>query len=723
MAGLSDQDVDIVIEKFQTKVSISEKPELGNHYEPNTSEPIAQPLRTLDEVLLWKPDEDGFNVATILLAKRTEAKAGKPYTLLCHDMMGGYQEDRFVQGVPKLECYRYYHWQYLDMFIYFSHYFVTIPPPSWTNAAHKNGTLMLGTVITEWNDGAERCKQVFASESAYKTFADKLVAIAKYYKFDGWLVNIENPIAATHMPQMVGWVEYLTKEMHTHLPGSKVIWYDSVIIDGSLKWQDMLNDNNRVFFDISDGMFLNYTWNEAKLKDSVKNAGERKYDVFVGVDVFGRNCFGGGGWNTNKAMSVIRSNNLSAAIFAPGWVMEKLGREQFITNQNKYWGILDDFLPTHGVSSLPFVTYFCRGYGEQGFRNGTVALVKSWCNLSAQQIQPTFLQVPQDTPDGKTGHQSMDHCVKDGFNGGGSLLLRGTLGQGQVHPYRIFETGIVPSHQLLVSYTVKCCNAVDACVYLDLGGDQGRVILWTSGESAEDKQPMSAYGLRESEQLDPSKLPVSKTTAKCTAYAPLKEASHKNMQDIVFGCDSSSIHCIGWQTRHYLLPTSAFGEGSKIEEMGVLCFPTESDPPKMDYMVRIGELKIINPDSLKNSSTQVSNLTMVDDSWHNILPHITNVTDQASFCCTLKWDYPYEAMHYDVYVSGVNRDPNHNRDLATSEVVFIGRAYANLFRVCHLLAPTVNGKEGQLEFKVQPSTQEGFVAPLAAATRIRVAYS
>ena len=47
------------------------------------------------------------------------------------------------------------------------------------------------------------------------------------------------------MPQLVGFVEYLTKEMHTHVPGSKVIWYDSVIIDGSLKWQDMLNDKNR----------------------------------------------------------------------------------------------------------------------------------------------------------------------------------------------------------------------------------------------------------------------------------------------------------------------------------------------------------------------------------------------------------------------------------------------------------------------------------------------
>ena len=126
---------------------------------------------------------------------------------------------------------------------------------------------------------------------------------------------------------------------------------------------------------------------------------------------------------------------------------------------------------------------------------------------------------------------------------------------------------------------------------------------------------------------------------------------------------------------------------------------------------------------MKDSTNQATNLSMVDPSWHNILPHITNVTDQSSFCCTLKWDYPTQAMHYDVYVSGVNRDPNHSRSLSTSDIVFIGRAYAKLFRVCHLLVPFVKDKEGKLQFLVQPTTQEGFVAPLVGASRLEVEYS
>lgn len=54
----------------------------------------------------------------------------------------------------------------------------------------------------------------------------------------------------------------------------------------------------RSFFDVCDGIFLNYTWKEGNLDRSLEEAGERATDVFVGVDVFGRGCLGGGGFNS-----------------------------------------------------------------------------------------------------------------------------------------------------------------------------------------------------------------------------------------------------------------------------------------------------------------------------------------------------------------------------------------------------------------------------------------
>ena len=57
---------------------------------------------------------------------------------------GGLSCCRCVQGCEDVHAYRFYHWQYIDLFIYFSHHFVTIPPSGWSDAAHLHGTPILG---------------------------------------------------------------------------------------------------------------------------------------------------------------------------------------------------------------------------------------------------------------------------------------------------------------------------------------------------------------------------------------------------------------------------------------------------------------------------------------------------------------------------------------------------------------------------------------------------
>lgn len=66
----------------------------------------------------------------------------------------------------------------------------------------------------------------------------------------------------------------------------------------------------RIFFDACDGIFLNYNWSIADLQHSLYLSGsERQHDVYVGVDVFGRGCFGGGGWNTYKVCIFVSHNS------------------------------------------------------------------------------------------------------------------------------------------------------------------------------------------------------------------------------------------------------------------------------------------------------------------------------------------------------------------------------------------------------------------------------
>ena len=48
---------------------------------------------------------------------------------MCHDMMGGYLEDRFLAGCEGAGAeYTFRHWALVDVWVYFSHHFVTIPP-------------------------------------------------------------------------------------------------------------------------------------------------------------------------------------------------------------------------------------------------------------------------------------------------------------------------------------------------------------------------------------------------------------------------------------------------------------------------------------------------------------------------------------------------------------------------------------------------------------------
>lgn len=146
---------------------------------------------------------------------------------------------RFLQGTCSEAPYAFYHWHHIDIFNYFTHTLVTIPPAVWTSAAHKHGVVVIGewngseeqfryiwrhdhlnmekrtldfwcvfsprlwlarlsgTFITEWKEGAAVCEAFLKDEESYRAVADKLVQISHYYGFDGWLINIENKLSVS----------------------------------------------------------------------------------------------------------------------------------------------------------------------------------------------------------------------------------------------------------------------------------------------------------------------------------------------------------------------------------------------------------------------------------------------------------------------------------------------------------------------------------------------
>ena len=57
--------------------------------------------------------------------------------------------------------------------------------------------------------------------------------------------------------------------------------------------------------------------------------------------MWGRGTHGGGGWNTHHDLQLIRTNGLSCAIFAPGWIYEHESdgkvTEEYQKKEEAFW--------------------------------------------------------------------------------------------------------------------------------------------------------------------------------------------------------------------------------------------------------------------------------------------------------------------------------------------------------------------------------------------------
>lgn len=434
---------------------------------------LAVPLQSVDELFKWRPT--GFAakcVSTVPLSdaaiKRyirggldrlptssapastvARGNAGSlkrlqpPRLLLCHDFKGGYPEwEANASGVFGDDCpsdselWRFNHWAYVDVFVYFSHYRVTIPPVGYIHAAHRHGSLALGTIIFEWGAGTSDLVKILASFKTRAKAANQLASIAKFHGFDGWLLNVEVALQAgsSAASDLVAFVGDLTRATRKILgPVSEVIWYDSVTRDGSLAWQNELNDENEQFFKAAGSLFTNYHWDRnAPVRSAVK-AGTRRTDVFTGIDIHGRNTFGGGGFHTHIALRAIKQGGTSAAIFAPAWTVEKCPpnvsdprqlEERFWAGPSGRFGresVAQYFRERPVLTDLPFTTCFDPGWGPRLMRNGNVKDDRRYFNIAQQQVQPSFMRAVVAA--GEPGTVDLSSSHERAYNGSTSIKV------------------------------------------------------------------------------------------------------------------------------------------------------------------------------------------------------------------------------------------------------------------------------------------------------------
>ncbi|KAK9462544.1 glycosyl hydrolase family 85-domain-containing protein [Lipomyces oligophaga] len=359
-----------------------------------------------------------FRCRTPIRARYAAKKIPEPTLLLCHDFKGGYVADE------DLDCQGYFphhsgiaYWvrafQVVNTFVYFSHTRVTIPPVSWTTGTHKSGVLCLGTLIFEGSDAASDASRLLTpniSGVGYH-YADLLSEVARYFGFDGYLINMETVMANIHeAKELVSFIEYFRFALHRIVGShSKIIWYDSLTLLNEINYQDCLNEQTMPFFRAADGLFTNYFWDASQVFSSARLAGQALGpDIWTGIDVWGRNVSYPAKSQVGRALKLIEDAGTSVALFGPAWNYEELGPKDFRKNDIELWytardKFTNDSLAIYGFfNPLPaplfqtqnyqlFYTSFNTGHGNSFYVNGNLEFSKTWVNHALQTALPTYV--------------------------------------------------------------------------------------------------------------------------------------------------------------------------------------------------------------------------------------------------------------------------------------------------------------------------------------------
>lgn len=453
---------------------------------------------TLEQVKSWSQNQqikDDSHVSHQAVKPRFRATTGiaadeNLKVLIAPDGMnnlGNYNSEQ-----DKFNLYNFTHWSNIDVLCWFAgtaNETVSIPARPWVDAAHRNGVKVLGSIFLAVNQygGSVETVKSFLERDEHGNFpvARQLVAIANFYNFDGWLMNQETDLtllkdadgnviknkrdlkSGTFLAQeMQDFMRYLTSIAPEHM---EIHWYDAMITDGQVRWQNMLNEKNAPYIQqgkerISDAVFLNYWWNKEMANESFQNVvalNRSPYDVYFGVDLwpernaqrifsssdwlkalfpkenrqglgsialFGNNAnFNFSGSKKAKALSTFQENKEDYRSFYQAEVRLFAGDDLNIATKDdgETWIGLGHFIePKSTLTALPFETSFNTGHGLHKFKQGKV-IGSEWHNVGVQDVQPTwqFAVFGNDSV-------KVEYDFKAAFDGGSSLVIAGNLNEG-----------------------------------------------------------------------------------------------------------------------------------------------------------------------------------------------------------------------------------------------------------------------------------------------------
>jgi len=504
---------------------------------------------TLAQAKDWQPNgpvADARNISQVALAKRQSAplQAGllqdqQALVLYAPDGMNNFAN--YFSAQPQFNLYNFSNWQHIDLLNWFAgtaDLTVQIPARPWVDVAHKNGVKVLGSVflgIAQWGGNPDTVEALLAQDADGRfVLADQLLRIAAYYGFDGWLINQETDLTAVKDAQnqlvrgsrdlargqeLASRLQQFMAYLSAKAPaGIEIHWYDAMITDGAVRWQNALNAKNLPYVQQgkvgapgserrADAIFLNYWWNGAMLRQSrvqAEQLGLSRYQLYSGVDLWperdAQQAFSQTRWLTDWFDASRGQAHSSLALFAPNLNFNFAGSAQqpaysrfasdsadvqrfYATEQrlfvgddgnlatvDAHWPGIALALPAKtALTSLPFQTHFNTGQGRFWFAEGILSrppfsrsadeFSQGWTDISQQDWLPTWQFALQGEP-AVVKTSTVQYDFNRAWQGGSSLYLRQQQAGALQLPLYQFALQLPPASQLQVRYQTSAAGFI-----------------------------------------------------------------------------------------------------------------------------------------------------------------------------------------------------------------------------------------------------------------------
>ncbi len=476
---------------------------------------VAPPyVLSIDELKAWTPDgptADNALIATQELLPRFENTDTQFNPALSNDMEIAYLPDgmgnfaNYSEEQNQFNLYNFTNWSYIDKLVWFGGTWeenIQLPSAPWVNTAHKNGVKVYANVFFAPNafGGSTAILQNFLEQDGDGDFVviPIMVEIMEHYNFDGWFINEETNTTADVGQLMYEFLRDLTTAVEA--VGKDVMWYDAMLLNGTVDWQDRLNTNNSPFVQndedgnpgngfeqrVSSNIFINFFWGGTPFpldsRDRANEIGRSEFEVFTGVDLWpGRNqpAFETGG---NAWMGWLHENPetpvTSLGLFASNCVFNNSQYSEFNTDPTDYVNFYSqerhmfagadrnpstedisgfkgytNWIPAAStISELPFETNFNTGHGLKKFEEGTETSNSPWHNMNDQDILPTWQFAFSE---GAFFNASWDFDIA--YNGGSSLKIDGDPVSPTLDDLLLYKTNLTltPDSKIDIVYRIQ----------------------------------------------------------------------------------------------------------------------------------------------------------------------------------------------------------------------------------------------------------------------------